>query len=298
MNDHKRQDFRLLHPLRVRWGEVDLQRIVFNPHYLSYIDIAFTEYWRALAVPYESIPAMLGGDLFVKKSTLEYHGSAQLDDQLTIGLRCARIGKSSMLFHGGIFRGEIHLVSSELVYVFADPVRRAPLPVPDALREIVHSFEAGQSQVDVLLGTWEELGAQAGALRKSVFGDELQIAAALDFDASDPAAQHVLVRSRLGQALATGRISFESPGVARLARLVVLRAMRSAGFGRIALQTLLDAAAARGASRVLLLSQQSAEGFYRSLGFAPIAEPVMEAGVPHVEMARALQPDQTSSSSA
>ena len=46
-----RQDFRFFHPLRVRWVEVDLQKIVFNPHYLMYIDTAFTDYWRALAVP-------------------------------------------------------------------------------------------------------------------------------------------------------------------------------------------------------------------------------------------------------
>ncbi|CAM8668039.1 hypothetical protein MCEMSEM18_01675 [Comamonadaceae bacterium] len=28
------QDFRFLHPLRVRWSEVDMQKIVFNAHYL------------------------------------------------------------------------------------------------------------------------------------------------------------------------------------------------------------------------------------------------------------------------
>ena len=63
MTQPTRQDFRLVHRLRVRWAEVDLQRIVFNPHYLMYIDTAFTEYWRALAMPYELIPELLGGDL-------------------------------------------------------------------------------------------------------------------------------------------------------------------------------------------------------------------------------------------
>ena len=33
MNKHPtRQDFRLLHRLRVRWAEVDMQNIVFNAH--------------------------------------------------------------------------------------------------------------------------------------------------------------------------------------------------------------------------------------------------------------------------
>ena len=87
------RDFRLRHRLRVRWAEVDMQRIVFNPHYLMYVDTAFTEYWRALAVPYEAIPGSFGGDMYVKKSTLEYHGSAELEDMLQIGMRCQRIGR-------------------------------------------------------------------------------------------------------------------------------------------------------------------------------------------------------------
>ena len=30
----QRKEFRFLHPLRVRWAEVDMQKIVFNAHYL------------------------------------------------------------------------------------------------------------------------------------------------------------------------------------------------------------------------------------------------------------------------
>ena len=66
-----RNDFRLLHRLRVRWVEVDLQKIVFNGHYLMYFDTAMADYWRALAVPYEDTMYQLGGDLYVKKASLE-----------------------------------------------------------------------------------------------------------------------------------------------------------------------------------------------------------------------------------
>ena len=151
MTDVSRQGFRLIHRLRVRWAEVDLQRIVFNPHYLMYIDTAFTEYWRAMAIPYELIPQALGGDLYVKKSTLEYHGSARLDDLLDIGVQCARIGNSSMIFRAGIFRNEALLVSGEMVYVFADPATQTSKPVPDESRGLLQSYEAGVSpQVDII----------------------------------------------------------------------------------------------------------------------------------------------------
>ena len=50
---HRKSDFRFFHRLRVRWAEVDMQKIVFNAHYLMYFDTAIADYWRAMALPYE-----------------------------------------------------------------------------------------------------------------------------------------------------------------------------------------------------------------------------------------------------
>ena len=47
---HRKSDFRFFHRLRVRWAEVDMQKIVFNAHYLMYVDTAVADYWRALAM--------------------------------------------------------------------------------------------------------------------------------------------------------------------------------------------------------------------------------------------------------
>ena len=67
----KREEFRFFHRLRVRWAEVDMQKIVFNAHYLMYFDTAVADYWRALAMPYEEAMQQLQGDLYVKKATVE-----------------------------------------------------------------------------------------------------------------------------------------------------------------------------------------------------------------------------------
>jgi len=95
-----------LHRLRVRWAEVDMQKIVFNAHYLMYFDTAITDYWRALGLPYEEAMLQLGGELYVRQASIEYHGSACFDDQLEVALKCGRIGNSSMIFSGAIFRGD------------------------------------------------------------------------------------------------------------------------------------------------------------------------------------------------
>ena len=75
----KRTDFRFFDRLRVRWAEIDAQQIVFNGHYLMYFDTAVAGYWRALAMPYAPTMAQLGGDLFVRKATVEYEASARYD---------------------------------------------------------------------------------------------------------------------------------------------------------------------------------------------------------------------------
>ena len=125
-----RDEFRFIDRLRVRWAEIDAQKIVFNGHYLMYFDTAVAGYWRALAMPYAQTMEHLGGDMFVRKATLEYFGPARYDDVLDIGVRCARVGNSSLLFVGAAYRQDELLVSCELVYVFADPRTYASKTVP------------------------------------------------------------------------------------------------------------------------------------------------------------------------
>lgn len=284
----KRQDFRFFHRLRVRWAEVDMQKIVFNAHYLMYVDTAITDYWRALAMPYEESMRLLEGDLYVKKATVEFHASARMDDRLDIGLRCGRIGTSSMAFTAGIFRGDDLAVTCDLVYVFADPVSQTSRPVPQPLRDILTGFEAGESMVSVRTGTWAELGDEARRIRTRAFIDEQRIPMEMEWDEADAGAVHAVAYNRLGQAVATGRLLQQAPGVARIGRMAVHQVLRGSGVGRQVLNSLLAAAAGRGDREAVLHAQRSAESFYSGLGFLPRGAAFDEAGIPHIEMALAL----------
>ena len=283
-----RQDFRLLHRLRVRWAEVDLQKIVFNAHYLTYFDIAIGDYWRALGMPYEESMLQLGGDLFVKKASLEYQGSARFDDQLEIALKCSRIGTSSMIFSGAIFRGDQLLVMSELIYVFADPVAQTSRPVPDALRTLVNRFEAGQAVLDIKVGDWAALGNEASKVRTAVFVQEQGIPLEMEWDAHDASALHVVACNALGQAVATARLIRHANTVGKIGRMAVHHALRGSHVGREILQTLISAARQRGNTEVILHAQRSAEGFYLRQGFTVRGEPFDEAGIAHIEMSQRL----------
>jgi len=284
----KRTEFRFLERLRVRWAEIDAQKIVFNGHYLMYFDTAVTGYWRALALPYAQTLAYLGGDLFVRKATIEYESSARCDDVLDVGVRCARVGNSSMVFTTAVFRQDELLVSGELVYVFADPQTQTSKPVPQELRDVLLTFEAGKPMVEVRVGSWAELGRDAQAIRMAVFVDEQKIPAEMEWDEADAGCIHAVAVNRFCVPLATGRLLEHVPGVAKIGRMAVVQAMRGSRVGRSVLDALMKAAHARGDREVLLHAQLSAAPFYARAGFTERGPVFEEAGIPHVEMVKGL----------
>lgn len=283
-----RSEFRHLEPLRVRWAEIDAQKIVFNAHYLMYVDTAIAGYWRAMAMPYFETLEALGGDLYVKKATLEYHGSARYDDRIDVGVRLQRIGNSSMAFSTCVFRGDEALVSGDLLYVYADPATQTSRPVPPPLRHTLEAFEAGEPMVDVTVGRWGELGAAARPIRQEVFVHEQKIPAHLEHDGADDDALHAVARNRFGLPVATGRLLQVGHGVAKIGRMAVLPLVRGSGVGRQVLEALMQAARERGDREVMLHAQLTAVPFYRRAGFVERGEVFEEAGVAHREMRHPL----------
>lgn len=284
-------DFRFHHRLRVRWAEVDVQRVVFNAHYLAYFDDAMSAYWRALAVPYAAAMQRLGGDVFLRRSSVDYLAPARMDEVLDVALRCERIGNSSITVTGAIFAGGRRLTGAELVYVYADPATQTSQPVPQPLRALMLGYEAGEPVTQVQTGVWQALGEAAGAVRRAVFIEEQGIAADEEWDALDAGAVHALVTNRLGMPVATGRLLREgdaSSGVARIGRMAVDRALRGTGVGRQVVRALEQVAQARGDHSVVLGAQRSAEAFYARLGYVPYGEPYEEVGIAHIGMRRAL----------
>lgn len=138
----ERAEFTFFHRLRVRWAEVDRQDVVFNGNYFLYFDTAIAEYWRAIGFNYPSdIVEKFGTDIYAVKATAEYLGSATYDDELDIGCRVGRIGRSSMQFLFGIWKSGTLITRGELIYVNADPATRKSAAWPDSLKNVVLGHE-------------------------------------------------------------------------------------------------------------------------------------------------------------
>ncbi len=137
----RREDFTLVHGLRVRWAEVDMQHVVFNGNYLTYFDVAIAEYWRAIGRGRERELAEIYMRLYTVKATVEYHAPARYDEAIEVGARVLRLGRSSMSFAFGVWRGADALTSGELVYVHADAATRKSVPIPQLLKDAVLAYE-------------------------------------------------------------------------------------------------------------------------------------------------------------
>ncbi len=142
-----REDFVCSRRLRVRWAEVDMQCVVFNGHYFTYLDTAVAQYWRAIGLPYPAgYVERYAADLYLRKATLEYLGSARYDEVLAVCCRVGRLGRTSMTFNFEIYRDEPEpaaapLATAELVYVNAEPSTMNPVPLPADLRSRVAHYE-------------------------------------------------------------------------------------------------------------------------------------------------------------
>jgi acyl-CoA thioester hydrolase len=134
-------DFAFAHRLRVRYAELDPQRIVFNAHYLTYFDVALTEYLRALEFRGEAGFAGHGTDIHVVNATLDFRASARHDDELLVAARVEYLGRTSMRFHMACFRDPTLLVEARLTYVNATRDGQVPAPLPAGFVAKVLAFE-------------------------------------------------------------------------------------------------------------------------------------------------------------
>jgi acyl-CoA thioester hydrolase len=126
--------------LRVRWSEVDAQGIVYNAHWLTYLDIAFADYLRAGVRVLEPGTAAT----VMATTTLTWRAPARYADELQVFVRVSDIGRSSMRAQFVVCRDEDVLLEAQTVYVYVGDGTTAR-PVPDAWRTSIGSFESGDS---------------------------------------------------------------------------------------------------------------------------------------------------------
>lgn len=133
-------EFRFYYPIRVRYHEIDGQKIVYNATYLTYMDIALTEYYRNLGI---DVWTGEDFDFALVKSTIEYKKSARLDDVLSVYVRTAKLGNKSFTVQFETVReGSDDLICTvETIYVSYRAETGESVGIPDGVRKRIQDFE-------------------------------------------------------------------------------------------------------------------------------------------------------------
>jgi len=132
---------------RVRWGDVDAARIIFYGSYIRFFEIAETELFRAVGMPYGKIFDEL--DIWLPRVHLEcdFKRAAQLDDLLHVSVYVGKVGRTSLRLDFEVRRkndgGEIEeelMATAHFVLVSTNREDLKPLPVPEELRAALEPY--------------------------------------------------------------------------------------------------------------------------------------------------------------
>jgi acyl-CoA thioester hydrolase len=120
--------------LRVRYGECDAQKIVYNARWGEYVDLAAIEFLRAVWGD-----AMFGGgyDYRLVKQVLEWRAPARYDDVVEVAVSPGRIGTTSfeLAMELRVTGAERPAVVATTTYVLVREAEQTKCPVPEALRD-------------------------------------------------------------------------------------------------------------------------------------------------------------------
>jgi acyl-CoA thioester hydrolase len=114
------------HSIRVRYGECDMQQVVFNANYLAYCDDA-VERWLAAC---EVNVFDHGWDFMLKKAVIEWAGAATVHEVIDIDVAVRRWGTTSfdVGFAGRV--GERAVFDCTITYVGVRAGTRETMPPP------------------------------------------------------------------------------------------------------------------------------------------------------------------------
>jgi acyl-CoA thioester hydrolase len=118
------------HTIRVRYGEVDQQGVVFNAHYLAYMDDALENWLSTLG----DLRREHGWEMMLKKAIVEWQGSVGSGDRLDVDLGIVSWGRTSWTVgYVGTCEGK-PVFTGEVVYVSVTLGDNTAMETPAAIR--------------------------------------------------------------------------------------------------------------------------------------------------------------------
>ena len=127
---------------RVRYAEIDGQKVVFNSRYLEYTDVAATEFWEWTGIGQALGEVWTSTEFHVRRADVEYLKPFVWGDEVEAYCRIDKIGRTSLtqryeLAHART--GELH-ASVTMVIVNVHLPTGTPVPIADEVRAFLEAL--------------------------------------------------------------------------------------------------------------------------------------------------------------
>jgi acyl-CoA thioester hydrolase len=132
--------FPVLWPVATRWADNDMFGHLNNAVYYQLFDTAINA-WINAGTGLDPLTTPALG--IVAESGCRYFSELHFPENLVVGLAVTRLGRSSVTYRLGLFRGAPGPDSQESaalghwVHVYVDRATRKPVPIPDPVRSLL-----------------------------------------------------------------------------------------------------------------------------------------------------------------
>ena len=130
------------HRVAIRYGEVDMQQVVFNANYLMYFDEAISELWREAFGSYQQAVDEHGVDMVVAEARIRYRAPLRFDDEFELTATVSNLGTTSITTVLTVERDGAVQAEGELRHVFVDPGAGEKAAIPDEVRAALEHYTA------------------------------------------------------------------------------------------------------------------------------------------------------------
>jgi acyl-CoA thioester hydrolase len=129
-------DYPFAYRQRVRFGETDLQGVVYYANYLLFAEIGRIAYLRELGIVYDRDMLAQGIDFTIGEARVRYHAPLRFDDEYDIKVRVGEIRHSSWTFEYAIDRGDgLRCADVSTIQVMIDRKSGRATRIPAQLRQ-------------------------------------------------------------------------------------------------------------------------------------------------------------------
>jgi acyl-CoA thioester hydrolase len=131
-------DFPFAHRQRVRFGETDLQGVVYYANYLLFAEIGRIAYLRELGIVYSRDMLAHGVDFTIGEARVRYQAPLRFDDEYDIKVRVGEIRHSSWTFEYAIDRADgLHCADVSTIQVMVDRTTGRATRIPSELKQTI-----------------------------------------------------------------------------------------------------------------------------------------------------------------